>query len=158
MKFKYSQDSLEQAVKNNKSVSDVLRHLGIKVTTSNHRHFSNRIRKLQLDISHFNGKRTNFGPNHKGGAQKLTADQILVTNRTGHREYAGTLRRALIEKSIIEQCEICKMLPTWNNKKLVLQIDHKNGDGLDNRLENLRFLCPNCHSQTENFGIKNKKI
>lgn len=46
----------------------------------------------------------------------------------------------------------------WNNNKLVLQLDHINGDHYDNRLENLRIICPNCHTQTETFGYKRKKI
>lgn len=50
-----------------------------------------------------------------------------------------------------EKCESCLMGPEWQGKKLVLQIDHRNGDSLDNRLENLRLLCPNCHSQSETF-------
>jgi hypothetical protein len=45
----------------------------------------------------------------------------------------------------------CGQGPEWNGKTLVLQLDHENGDCTDNRLENLRFLCPNCHSQTETF-------
>jgi protein-arginine kinase activator protein McsA len=49
------------------------------------------------------------------------------------------------------------MKPEWNGQPLRLQIDHINGNPVDNRQENLRFLCPNCHSQTINFGTKNVK-
>ncbi len=48
-------------------------------------------------------------------------------------------------------CTLCGQGPEWNGKVLVLQLDHENGDCTDNRLENLRFMCPNCHSQTETF-------
>ena len=52
-------------------------------------------------------------------------------------------------------CGICGLGPEWNGMVLVLQIDHINGDSTDSRLENLRFLCPNCHSQTETFAGRN---
>ena len=57
----------------------------------------------------------------------------------------------------VECCEICGLGPEWNEKSLVLQIDHINGDAGDHQFENIRLICPNCHSQTETFtGRKNK--
>lgn len=49
----------------------------------------------------------------------------------------------------------CGLVDEWKNKKLNLHLDHKNGDNTDNRLANLRFLCPNCHSQTDTYTAKN---
>jgi len=54
------------------------------------------------------------------------------------------------------ECEECG-LTEWRNQPLSMALHHINGDGRDNRLENLVLLCPNCHSQTPNFGVKNAK-
>ena len=62
------------------------------------------------------------------------------------------LRRALDESGVRQACGECGTGNTWQGKLLVLEIDHINGDRLDNRLENLRFLCPSCHSQTRSFS------
>ena len=62
------------------------------------------------------------------------------------------------EKILEEKCSICNINNIWNNKKLVLQLDHINGNNKDNRLENLRMLCPNGHSQRETFAGRNKYI
>ena len=51
----------------------------------------------------------------------------------------------------------CGQGPSWNGRPLVLQVDHINGDPLDNRQENIRFICPNCHTQTENFAGNKRK-
>ncbi len=67
-------------------------------------------------------------------------------------------KKILKEQLIPYRCQLCTLSDTWNEKPLSLQLDHINGDPLDNQIENLRFLCPNCHSQTDTFGgRKNRK-
>ena len=66
-----------------------------------------------------------------------------------------TLKKYLIEK-FGEKCSECGQEGTWNNRPLVLQLDHIDGDSDNNFPSNIRLLCPNCHSQTENFGSKGK--
>jgi endogenous inhibitor of DNA gyrase (YacG/DUF329 family) len=83
-------------------------------------------------------------------------------NETKPRILAGevpdgspALKKFLIETRG-EKCEECGQEGTWNNKPLVLQLDHIDGDSDNNFPSNIRLLCPNCHSQTENFGSKGK--
>jgi 5-methylcytosine-specific restriction endonuclease McrA len=74
---------------------------------------------------------------------------------SGQRQHRGTLKRALLRERLKEnKCELCG-IATWRDKPLALALHHINGDGHDNRLENLQLLCPNCHSQTENFAGRN---
>ncbi len=156
LKVKHSKELLESLVKDSISIAEVIRKLGLKQSGGNHSHIKRRIVKFDIDTSHFLGGRANSGSLHKGGPDKLLSDQILVSNRlNGRREAVHRLKRALIESGIAEQCLLCGLSSEWNGKKLVLQIDHIDGDFLNNNKENLRFLCPNCHSQTENFGRKN---
>lgn len=70
----------------------------------------------------------------------------------------NTVKRHLLEAGILKNvCEECG-LREWNGRTLVMQLDHRNGVRDDNRLDNLRMLCPNCHSQTETYGARNKKV
>lgn len=66
----------------------------------------------------------------------------------------GSPRLALIRSGRKYRCEICGLGPTWNDQPLTLQVDHINGNNTDHRPENLRFLCPNCHTQTPTYGSK----
>lgn len=155
-KVKYSKELLEQIAIDSVSIADVIRKLGLKHAGGNYSHIKSRIVKYGIDTSHFLGIRTNSGKFHKGGPDKLNCDSILIYNRlNGRKESTKRLRRALIEAGSPEQCGVCSLKPEWNGKKLTLQIDHIDGDFLNNCKENLRFICPNCHSQTENFGAKN---
>lgn len=113
------------------------------------------VKELGLDTSHFLGLRTNCGIRHKSGTY-LRFEQVLVYDRRGgSRESARVLRRAMLASGMTENCAECGCGPSWNSKPLRLQIDHKNGDPLDNRPGNPRFACPNCHSQTSTYGSRN---
>ena len=97
---------------------------------------------------HFVNKKKNVG-------KRIELSEVLRENRPYK---SAALKQRLIEEGLKEnKCEICGQLPEWNGKELVLQLDHINGDHNDNRLENLRILCPNCHTQTETFANKRGK-
>lgn len=87
-------------------------------------------------------------------SSKYKSDEIFCENSQVSR---SRIKKLLISLSLAEYvCGICNMDPIWNGKSLSLHIDHINGIRNDNRLENLRFLCPNCHSQTETYCTLNK--
>jgi 5-methylcytosine-specific restriction endonuclease McrA len=92
-----------------------------------------------------------YGKFSSGGFQKkIPIEEILVENST----YANnvSLKKRLIREGVLDyKCVECGNIGKWNEKPLVLQLDHINGINTDNRIENLRILCPNCHSQTKTF-------
>jgi hypothetical protein len=65
-------------------------------------------------------------------------------------------KRIIRESLLIYKCSCCGLDPVWNNSPLSLQLDHINGVNNDNRIFNLRFLCPNCHSQQDTYAAKNR--
>lgn len=88
----------------------------------------------------------------RGAREKNTRpfSEILVENST----YTGTghLKKRLLDAGLlINRCVLCGLEGEWNGRSIVLQLDHINGKSTDNRIENLRMLCPNCHSQTDTF-------
>jgi DNA-binding transcriptional ArsR family regulator len=83
--------------------------------------------------------------------QAIPIDELLVAGRRRSRDH---VKRRLLSAGLKEnRCEQCG-IESWQDRPLSVALHHVNGDGKDNRLENLLFLCPNCHSQTENFGSK----
>jgi hypothetical protein len=160
MTIKYTKDTLVQAVSTSTSFHDVLRKFGLSITCGhNSTRMKQLISKYDIDISHFLGLRSNHGINHKGGSEKLDWSKILVLDRRhGRKEHACRLRQAMIESGVQEICLECGQPPVWHDKPLCLQIDHRNGNTVDNRPDNVRFLCPNCHTQTSNYGSGNIKF
>lgn len=154
----YSRELLEAAVQHNHSLAGVLRTLGLKLAGGTHTHISRRIKAFGIDTSHFLGQSSNRGPNHKG-SKVLTGGEVFVTRTSGYRQKARVLRRLLCESGRPYRCEGhgCCLRDEWLGKALVLHVNHKNGNWLDDRLDNLEFLCPNCHSQTPTYCRSKKK-
>ena len=144
-----SDEDFMNIVSSSFSYSEILRSIGL-TTNGGSSTFSikNRIKILKLSISHFrpNGKK-------KDSVQKPLCD-ILTTNSNTSRQ---SVKKRLLKENVLKyKCNICGIFK-WNNKELSLHLDHINGVNNDNRIENLRLLCPNCHSQTETYAGKNKK-
>ena len=96
-----------------------------------------------------------YFPNQSGKGIKKSIKK-RISNLEDYSSRAS-IRRVILKENLIEyKCSECNV-KTWNGKILSLHLDHINGINSDNRLENLRFLCPNCHSQTETYTGKNKK-
>jgi len=146
---KYNKDNLEKIVKCSLSIAEVCRKLNMRPVGGNYKTLKKHFRINKIDTSHFTGKGWNVGENYIHYGKKFTLPEILIKNST----YTSTVRLKirLIESGLKQnKCEKCGLID-WNGQKISLHLDHKNGDNLDNRIENLRILCPNCHSQTKTY-------
>ena len=133
------------------SCINAMRKLGFTCVAGNARNtVKRRIAELGIDITHWADNTKN------AHAVVLTPHDEYFAQNTPHS--GGHIRERLIKYHLIPyQCAFCGNTGSWNDRELVLQVDHINGDHNDNRIENLRFLCPNCHSQTNTFAGKNMK-
>lgn len=148
--LKYTKEKLEYAVSKSTSIQDVARILlGKPVGGNQHQHIKKMIQKFSISTDHFLGYRHNLGM--ISNKRKSPAEIFSV----GQRQKSFLLRRALLESGIEHKCVICG-INQWRDQMLNLEIDHIDGNSGDNSIENLRFLCPNCHSQTNTFGYRGK--
>ncbi|MGW4291837.1 hypothetical protein ACWEH1_02105 [Micromonospora chersina] len=153
-RYKYPPERLAAAAAQARSVTEVMRLLGVRVSGGSHAHISRQLKRFGIDTSHFTGSAHNKG---QRGARRTTSSQLLVRLAAGSRRTPGTrLKWALGDIGVPEECEECRVGPVWRGRPLTLHVDHVNGDFLDNRPPNLRILCPNCHSQTDTFAGRNK--
>lgn len=134
--------------------SDVLREIGLDPSGGSSRDvLKRRIQELGCSTEHFD--RTANRKKVTSSFPKKTLSEILVENSS--YTSIDRLKKRLVKEGILEyKCAHCG-INTWNGKPLSLQLHHKNGKNNDHRIENLEFLCPNCHSQTDNYSGKNSK-
>lgn len=145
-------DKLDDAVKLSSCRSDVLRHLQLTTNGSgNHRIVQRWIDELGIDTSHFDVRKSHGRGSVKKRPTRDLSD-LLVIGTTLHSRDKKKLR------DVIEYlCFRCGNTGIHLNEPLTLQLDHINGNRNDNRIENLRWLCPNCHTQTVTYGSRNRK-
>lgn len=143
----YSEEELKQIISQSTSIKEVLDKLGYATHSgSNSRTLKSRIEKYNIDISHFT---TRIDP------IKRTEENIFCKNSTASQK---TLRD-WYKKGKYSQyiCSICGQKPIWQGKELTLILDHINGENHDDRLENLRWVCPNCNQQLDTTGYRGKQ-
>lgn len=151
--YKLSDEQFVELLKKSSNISEVLFKLGytIKGNSWGFSQIKRRMTDLNLDYSIFKGKQC-VAVNNTTKAVK--AEDILKENCKHQR---NVLRKYVIKNNLIPyKCAICGCTE-WHGKTLSLELDHINGLNNDNRLENLRFLCPNCHSQTSTYGSRNQQ-
>lgn len=145
---KYTKEELEQIVKQSYSYAQVLKKLGYSTRSgSNHITLKKRIEKYHIDISHFDSNINKIERN---------PENIFCEQSTASQQ---TVRRWYVKGKYTEyKCSICGLLPEWQGKELTLILDHINGNNKDHRLENLRWVCPNCNQQLDTTGYKKMRV
>lgn len=151
--YKLSDEQFVELLKKSSTISEVLFKLGytVKGNSWGYSQVKRRMDDLNLGYSIFKGKSAVIKTTKLNNVKK---EDILKENC---RHQRIVLRRYVIKNNLIPyKCAICGCTE-WQGKTLSLELDHINGINNDNRLENLRFLCPNCHSQTSTYGSRNQQ-
>lgn len=136
-------ENLKEFVESSKSYKEVLGHLGLSTSRMNYKKIQSAIEKENLATGHFLSNTV------------LPLEELLVKNSTYCR---GNLKRRLYKEGLkTRECELCGQEEEWKGKKMSLILDHINGINNDNRLENIRIVCPNCNATLDTHCGKNVK-
>ena len=146
-----SDEEFQQIVLSSVSISDCCKKVGLSEKGGNGRNqIKKRCQELNIDYSFL----STTHPIHRCDPQKQEYKDILVENST-YTNFSRLKERLLKDGLLEYKCSCCGNPGIWNEKPLTLQLHHINGIHTDNRLINLTLLCPNCHTQTDNYGSKN---
>lgn len=148
-----SDDEFIEAFDNCLCIRDIVEYLGYSRNSGSMAiKVRERIEDLELDASTLVGRQAYYS-----GRATYSLDEILVKNSTYTN--VTSLKKRILDANLLEYvCSCCGNTGIWNGKPLTLELHHKDGDNTNHELANLEFLCPNCHSQTNNYGSKNIRI
>lgn len=154
--WKLTREEFQSVIDRSNGITSVLENIGLGRKGSNTNAVKLRILEDGIDLTKLKANRIEARKNTTRMLM-LPLEQVMVDNSNYSR---SALKKRLLDEGILEEkCDSCGLGPEWNGQRLVLQLDHKNGVHDDHRRENLRMLCPNCHSQTANFaGLANKRV
>lgn len=140
----YTKEEFIEIWNNSFSMREFARNLGYRTYTGDAgAAIRRRVDAFGLSDSHFYRKRR----------VERTRENVFCINSTADQ---STLRNWFKKEPVQYVCSICGLDAIWQDKPLSLTLDHINGDNHDNRIENLRWVCPNCDRQLDTFGSKNK--
>ena len=145
-----NKDEMLELLNKSKSMREVIISLGLSSNGSGgYRYVQDKIIKFGLEIPKYNY----YGDGVS--RQKYSDENVFCENSTFPRQ---KIKNRIIKNELLKyECSVCRNDGNWNGIKLSLHLDHINGVNNDNRICNLRFLCPNCHSQTDTYGGKSNK-
>ena len=146
----FSKNELEEWTKRSTNFIELAKNLGYQSLTGNvSKVIKSRLDEYNIDYSHFT-----IIPKDK---EERTFENSFCENSKASSSYIRNHYKKDFTTKETYKCSICGQEPFWNGKELTLTLDHINGIHSDNRLENLRWVCPNCDRQLDTFGSKNKK-
>ncbi|MEU8988966.1 HNH endonuclease signature motif containing protein [Streptomyces sp. NPDC048558] len=150
---RWTREILQAAVSASTNMCEVLRHLGLEVVGGHHTHISRRIKEYAIDTSHFQV------PTRRGKPWRPRTPEGLLVEQTvdARRIPSDRLTWAMTMVGVPERCALCGADAVWRGHPLPLEVDHIDGNWRDNRIGNLRFLCPNCHSTTDSYRGRGKR-
>ena len=147
--YQVSDEQFREIIANSYSYSDCLRALGLGTNGGSSTDvLKRRIQELECSTEHFNKGKSSGAYTHYAMSEILVKDSNYVA--------ISRLKKRLVDEGYLEYKCACCGISEWMGKPISLQLDHINGNNRDHRIENLRFLCPNCHSQTDTYAGKNK--
>jgi Zn finger protein HypA/HybF involved in hydrogenase expression len=152
-----NKELLELVVKRNTTKKEILKEFGLQPYGKNYKTLDYYINLFQINSSHFLTRKQIFEKT-KVALSRIIQFEDIFCNPTKSKLNNQEKKKRLLKLGLKEdRCEECGISNIWNNKPIILQLDHIDGDNQNNEVSNLKVICPNCHTQTKTFSGRNIK-